>query len=88
MLSKKIFPGKLHSIAKAIGAPAETIHRLDDIRARLDEQRGPVLTEKNYVVIRTILMTDVWSQVWNCPRCQSSPDRGSGEQLPIALPKI
>jgi integrase len=58
---------KLQSIAKSIGAPAETIDRLDEIRVRLDEQRGPVLTEKNYAVIRTILMTDTWSRVLDLP---------------------
>ena len=59
---------KLLSIAKAIGAPPDTIIHLDDIRARLEENRGPVLTEKNIKVIRAILMTNLWSRVLALPQ--------------------
>jgi integrase len=58
---------KLLSLGKTIGAPAETLSHLDDIWERLEEDRGDVLTQKNLVVIRAILMSDVWSKVCALP---------------------
>ncbi len=58
---------KLMSIAKIIKAPAGSIAHLDDIRARLEDERGPVLTEKNLKVIRAVIMTDIWFRVIELP---------------------
>ncbi|MEP7172323.1 MAG: site-specific integrase [Aestuariivirga sp.] len=59
---------KLRSIAKTIGAPPETINFLDEVWARLEHDRGPVLTPKNQDVIRSVLMTDVWGKVCALPQ--------------------
>jgi integrase len=58
---------KLLSIARMIGAPAETIANLDDIRFQLEEERGPTLTEKNLVIIRQVMSTDFWPKVARLP---------------------
>ena len=59
---------KLASIAKTIGASPEAINFLDDVWARLELDRGPVLTHKNQDVIRSVLMTDVWGKVCALPQ--------------------
>jgi hypothetical protein len=59
---------KLASIAKTIAAPPETINFLDEVWARLEHDRGPVLTHKNQDVIRSVLMTDVWGKVCALPQ--------------------
>jgi integrase len=58
---------KLLSIARIIAAPPETIAALDDIRATLEQDRGPKLTAKNLAVIREVLTTDVWPKVTSLP---------------------
>lgn len=58
---------KLLSIARMIGAPAETVANLDEIWAVLEEDRGPKLTEKNLAVIRAVLSTDIWQRVVSLP---------------------
>lgn len=58
---------KLLSIARTIGAPAEAIANLDDIRCRLEEERGATLTEKNLSIIRQVMSTDFWSRVIQLP---------------------
>jgi integrase len=59
---------KLHSIAKAVGAPQESIDALDDMRSLLEQDRGPVLTQKNLTIIRAVMTTDIWSKVCALPR--------------------
>ena len=59
---------KLTSIARTMGASPETVSHLDDIRARLEDDRGPVLTQKNQTVIRAVLMTDDWGKVCALPQ--------------------
>ena len=59
---------KLASIAKTIGAPPESIEYLDEIWSRLEHERGPVLTQKNQHIIRSVLMTDVWGKVCALPQ--------------------
>lgn len=59
---------KLASIAKTIDASLETVNFLDDVWARLEHDRGPVLTHKNQDVIRSVLMTDVWGKVCVLPQ--------------------
>jgi integrase len=59
---------KLLSIAKTIAAPLETITHLDDSWARLEQDRGPVLTQKNLAVIRAVMMSDIWAKVCTLPR--------------------
>ncbi len=54
-------------MAKQIGAPDETVAALDEIRERLDMDRGPVLTEKNLKVIRSVLVSDIWGRVVALP---------------------
>lgn len=58
---------KLLSIARTIEAPAETISNLDDIRCRLEEERGSTLTEKNLSIIRQVMSTDFWPRVIQLP---------------------
>lgn len=58
---------KLHAIAREIGAPAEAISHLDDIRARLEEDRPPAMTAKNLAVIRAVMASDVWNEVTALP---------------------
>ena len=59
---------KLASIAKTIGAPPKSIEFLDEIWSRLEHERGPVLTQKNQHIIRSVLMTDVWGKVCALPQ--------------------
>ncbi len=59
---------KLLSIARTIGAPPETVSHLDDIRARLEQDRGDVLTQKNLAIIRAVMMSDIWARVCSLPR--------------------
>lgn len=58
---------KLHALAREIGAPAEAVSQLDDIRARLEEDRPPAMTEKNLAVVRAVMVSDVWSEVTALP---------------------
>ena len=58
---------KLHSIAKLVGAGSESLNFLEDICLRLEDERGPIITEKNMTVIRAILLSDVWGKVCALP---------------------
>ena len=58
---------KLQSIASAIGAPPETVNQLRDIWQTLEKDRGSALTEKNLVVIRAVLHSEIWSKVCGLP---------------------
>ena len=58
---------KLLAIARETGASEDTLVRLDDIRARLEEERPPAMTQKNLAVIRAVMATDVWSRVVRLP---------------------
>jgi integrase len=59
---------KLLSIAKTICASPEAIARLEEISGRLEEDRGPLLTQKNLAVIRAVMMSDIWGRVTVLPR--------------------
>ena len=58
---------KLHAIAQMLNMSPECIAHLDEIRGRLEEDRGPVLTEKNNLLIRQVMTSDVWSNVTALP---------------------
>lgn len=58
---------KLLAIAREIGASAESLNQLDDVRARLEEYRPPAMTEKNLAVIRAVMATDLWQEVITLP---------------------
>jgi integrase len=58
---------KLHAIAREIGAPAGSVTQLEEIRATLEEHRPPAMTEKNMVVVRAVIMTDIWQEVIALP---------------------
>jgi hypothetical protein len=59
---------KLLSVAKAIGTPNETVEFLDEARARLEQDRGPPLTEKNLTVIRKVMHGNFWPKVLHLPK--------------------
>lgn len=58
---------KLHALAREIGAPDDAVSQLDDIRARLEEDRPPAMTEKNLTVVRAVMAGDVWTRVTGLP---------------------
>lgn len=58
---------KLHALAREIGAPEDTVNQLDEIRARLEEDRPPAMTEKNLTVVRAVMASDVWIRVTDLP---------------------
>lgn len=75
---------KLLSIAREIGAFDTTeLERLDDLRASLEIYRRGGLTEKNLVVIRLVMSSDVWSRVFNLPYAMMRHARILRETAPV-----
>jgi hypothetical protein len=58
---------KLHSIAKLVGAPADSVACLEEICLLWEEARPALITEKNMTVIRAVLMSDIWAKVCSLP---------------------
>lgn len=58
---------KLHSIAKLVGAPPDSVSCLEDICLLWEESRPALITEKNMTVIRAVLMSDIWARVCSLP---------------------
>jgi integrase len=75
---------KLLSIARTVGHLSEAdIERLADIRAHLEDHRGPALTGKNLKLIRQVLAPGVWSEVVALPKLLMREARSLKDHAPV-----
>jgi hypothetical protein len=75
---------KLLSIARMVGCLGEAdIERLADIRANLEDHRGPALTGKNLKLIRYVLTPGVWSEVVSLPKLLMLEARSLKDHAPV-----
>jgi integrase len=75
---------KLLSIARTVGHLSEAdIERLGDIRASLEDHRGPALTGKNLKLIRQVSTAGVWSEVVALPKLLMQEARPLTDHAPV-----
>ncbi len=71
-------------VARATGClDANDIERLDDIRANLEDHRGPALTGKNLKLIRQVLTPGVWNEVVALPKLLMQEARSLKDHAPV-----
>ena len=71
-------------VARATGClDANDIERLDDIRANLEDHRGPALTGKNLKLIRQVLTPGVWKEVVALPELLMKEARSLKDHAPV-----
>jgi integrase len=74
---------KLLSLARQVGLGEESIERLDDIRASLEERRHGGLTGKNLTLIRQVLTEGIWSEVVSLPNALMRRARADQAHAPV-----
>ena len=74
---------KLLSVARQVGLDEAAIHRLEEIRATLEEYRRGGMTEKNLQLVRKVLTPGIWKSVVLLPETLMREARANLGHAPV-----